>query len=186
MGWYGIHSAGATAGLATTRQRSRFPQIVGIRRLPFRPLAVGLGSGGLPVPWIRLDDEIVHHPKFVTVGPVAGWVWLCGQSYCARFLTDGFIPFGALATAFPSGDRDVLIEQAVNRLESAGLWERVERGWQVHDYLHYQPSRQDVERQRNQKRKAGIIGGHTAGRGRPKSNGRQTVRQKTGNGQAEG
>jgi hypothetical protein len=42
--------------------------------------------------WIKLDDQIADHPKIVKAGPLASWLYICGLTYCARFLTDGFIP----------------------------------------------------------------------------------------------
>lgn len=105
--------------------------------------------------WIKLDDQIAHHPKFVAAGPTASWLWVCGQSYCARYLTDGLIPASALPTLgvgnAPAKHADALV--------SVGLWERVADGYRVHDYHDYQPSKTEVERRRENRREAGRIGG---------------------------
>ena len=138
--------------------------------------------------WIRLDDQFATHPKLVTVGPVAAWLWACGLSYAARYLTDGFIPTKALDCLGASDEEYEIPMKMARRLEAVGLWDPVEGGWQIHDYLDYQPSRDEVEEQREQRREAGKIGGRTAGRGRPKANDRRPAYPapiKTGvNGQA--
>lgn len=101
---------------------------------------VAVGDGrGLTVSWIRVDDKAPNHPKFLTAGPVASWLWICGQGYCATYLTDGFIPLAALPT-FPVPDSQTHAE----RLVQANLWEVRDGGFQVHDYLDYQPSRAAV------------------------------------------
>lgn len=48
------------------------------------------------MPWVRIEDTVPDHPKFLRAGPIAAWLWLCGLCYCQRQLTDGFIPKEAL------------------------------------------------------------------------------------------
>lgn len=116
------------------------------------------------MPWIRLDDQIAHHPKFVAAGPTASWLWICGQSYCARYLTDGLIPASALPTLgvgnAPTKHADALV--------AVGLWERVDGGYRVHDYHEYQPSKTEVERRRVNRRASGRLGGKRSGVARAK------------------
>jgi hypothetical protein len=117
------------------------------------------------MPWIKVDDQIAHHPKFMAAGAVASWLWVCGQSYCARYLTDGFVPESALPTlgnvTNPKAHAQTLVR--------VGLWDRAEGGYRVHDYLQFQPSRADVEERRRQRanagRKGGLRSGHTRSRG---------------------
>jgi hypothetical protein len=108
--------------------------------------------------WIRLDDQIAHHPKFVQAGPVAAWLWVCGQSYSARYLTDGFIPRDALSSlgTVPHADK------AAAKLVAVGLWDATEKGWLIHDYHDYQLTKEEVERRREDRRKAGRLGGRRA------------------------
>jgi hypothetical protein len=94
--------------------------------------------------WIRIDDQFADHPKVVSAGPLAAWLYVCGLSYCSRQLTDGFIPDGQLRKL---ADVDNAGELG-DRLVSVGLWERVEGGFQVHDYLEYQPSAEKVKAER--------------------------------------
>lgn len=120
--------------------------------------------------WIRLDDAICHHPKFVQVGAEAAWLFVGGLGYCGRYLTDGFIPKAALGalTTIPKPER------AASALVAIGLWELVTPetapggGWLVHDYAAYQLSRDEVEKRREQRRNAGRSGGRRSGEARSK------------------
>lgn len=114
------------------------------------------------MPWIRLDDQIAHHPKFTAAGPVAAWLWVCGQSYCARYLTDGLIPLSALPTLGLSQAPWKYAEALVR----VGLWDQTDDGYRVHDYHQYQPARQDVEQQREERAASGRLGGLQSGQAR--------------------
>jgi hypothetical protein len=64
--------------------------------------------------------------------------------YCARLLTDGFVPRAQVRKLADLDDAQAQAKQLVN----AGLWEAVDGGYQIHDYLDYNPSRDDVLRRR--------------------------------------
>ena len=104
------------------------------------------------MPWIRLDDNFDEHPKMIQVGPVGMALFVAGLAYCNRNLTDGFIPERRLRALLQWDDESLARRstpvQIANRLVSAGLWERVEGGYKVHDYLDYQPSRASVRAER--------------------------------------
>lgn len=95
--------------------------------------------------WLKIDDRVRTHPKIVEAGPVAAWVWFCGICYCREHLTDGFISDKMLATLVPGL---VSMKKSADALVAAGLWHRAERGYQVHDFLDWNPSRTAVEAQR--------------------------------------
>lgn len=111
------------------------------------------------MPWIRLDDQIALHPKFVTAGPIASWLWVCGLSYCARYLTDGFIPTAMLqrigSVSVPAKYAEMLV--------TVGLWDEADGGYRIHDYHNYQPAKEEVERRRSNRRDAGRVGGQRSG-----------------------
>jgi len=92
------------------------------------------------VPWAKLDDQFSDHPKVVAAGPLAGWLAVCGLCYASRYLTDGYIP---LAQVRKLADLDNAAE-LTDRLVAAGLWEAIEGGYMIHDYLEYNPSRAQV------------------------------------------
>lgn len=105
--------------------------------------------------WIKLDDKIAHHPKLIAAGPVASWMQVCALAYSAEYLTDGFIPEGAVSVlgAIPNPHDEAA------RLVRCGLWGRVEGGYQIHDYHLYQPSAQEVIERRRRRAEAGRKGG---------------------------
>jgi hypothetical protein len=122
------------------------------------------------VSWSKLDDNFPDHPKVVRLGvlrPLAGWLFVCGLAYCARYLTDGFIPRERLpllmsvehlsvatggVRGLASVGEDVTVEMLAARLVEVGLWHHRDDGFQVHDYLEYNPSRQKVLDERKRKR----------------------------------
>lgn len=89
-------------------------------------------------------------------------MWLAGIAYCNRALTDGFIP-DAVAEGLGGrwrvrqggqtwqmiarcGDVEVVVDAdwIAVALVDAGLWHRVDGGYQIHDYADFQPLRADV------------------------------------------
>ncbi len=114
--------------------------------------------------WARYDDGVRTHPKILRAGPLGGWLWFSGNSYCSEHLTDGFIPEEAVATlasfegiALHGAPVDAKGIAAV--LVKVGLWERIDGGFHVHDYLDYNPSRREVLRLRRDRAEAGRRGG---------------------------
>ena len=97
--------------------------------------------------WVRIEPEAPYHPKVVQVGVAAFGVFCAGLCYANKFLTDGFIPLGALSAVFPGERWSCLLKLAVKLVE-VGLWEKREAGWQIHDYHHYQPTKAEVLEER--------------------------------------
>lgn len=109
--------------------------------------------------WVKLDDGFAEHPKVIAAGPLAGWVHVCGLCYCNRNLTDGYVP-RAIARRLADFEHvgletggvpgmvavgvDVDCELLVEILVEVGMWEEVEGGYVIHDYLDYNPSKEDV------------------------------------------
>lgn len=134
------------------------------------------------MPWVRIDDHFNEHPKHARVGPLAWGIWLAGLAYCNRNLTDGFIPRSVamtlacfevvdsegrvwkLARTNGTNSEDVDMEWVIQLLVDAGLWEEVPGGYRVHDYLEYQPSKDEILSEREKKREAGRKGGLASGR----------------------
>lgn len=96
--------------------------------------------------WVRLDDRFDEHPKVAQLSDSAVALFVAGLAYCNRNLTDGFIPHQVgLGQLRYCGGNAV---PAIRELERVGLWQETQGGWHVHDYAKYQPSRDDVERDR--------------------------------------
>lgn len=114
-------------------------------------------EGDEALTWIRLDDDFPEHPKVAAVGPLGIAMQVSALAYAARNLTDGFIP-DAVAIRLIDVSRlaqraegrlleaceAVRLEDLCEQLVVAGLWERVEEGFQIHDYLDYNPRREEV------------------------------------------
>lgn len=93
--------------------------------------------------WFKVDDGFLTHPKVYGIksGPLA--LWLRAGCWCAGELTDGRVPARAL--------RGLEAKPAyVKELVDRGLWEPAADGFQFHDWLDYQPSRDQVLKTRNE------------------------------------
>ena len=118
--------------------------------------------------WTKIDDGFPDHPKIVKVGPLGLALQIRAFCYCGRFLTDGFLPAEVIQSLViglgdpaehPAGRLDPAGPGWTAIMMKVGLWEKVEGGFLVHDYLEYNPSRAEVMDQREQWRQAAQLGG---------------------------
>lgn len=93
--------------------------------------------------WFRLDDSFYSHPKVLKAGNEAVGLYVRCGTYAAAHVTDGFVD-RSVVTLYGS-------EALAARLVDAGLWHRTRGGWNIHDYLDYNPSREAVEKERKAK-----------------------------------
>lgn len=102
--------------------------------------------------WFKVDDTLAFHRKAVAAGNAAMGLWVRAGSWSAQQLTDGHIPDDIAAT--------LGTPPQIARLVKVRFWERVEGGYQFHEWSAEgrQPTRSDVlsrqESARNAKRKA--------------------------------
>ena len=97
--------------------------------------------------WIKLDDNIIRHPKLVALDPKQRWFWLAAVCYANKYGTDGHIAEHVI----PHLDdlhTPVQARRAAAALEDAGLWHRNGAGYDIHDYLDYQPSGEELRNRR--------------------------------------
>ncbi|WP_428956155.1 hypothetical protein [Streptomyces sp. cg35] len=102
------------------------------------------------MPWVRLDDRFPSHRKVALLSDRAFRLHVSAICWCAENLTDGHIADRELAlVAHIRG-----IKATAKQLQEAGVWDRTDDGWLIHDYLDYNPSREQVllERKRNAER----------------------------------
>jgi hypothetical protein len=126
------------------------------------------------MPWVKIDDHFDEHPKVALVGPLGVALQVAALCYSNRNLTDGFVPrsaarrlvdFDGLAYVSPTNDDgfgtgdDVTAKLVIEQMLVAGVWTEVTGGYQIHNYGKYQPTREQVEAEREQKRTAGHLGG---------------------------
>lgn len=118
--------------------------------------------------WVRIDDGFARHPKVVAAGPLAMAMQVAALCYCNRELTDGFVPRAVARTLLDfevedgegriwmmartcgmQGD-DVSAGWVIDTLVEAGMWREVPGGYVLHDYHEYQPTKEQVLRDREQ------------------------------------
>lgn len=93
------------------------------------------------MPWFRVDDNLSVHSKTVAAGNAAMGLWVRAGSWSMQQLSDGFIPDHIVSTL---GTR-----AQAERLITAGLWDRLPTGYAFHDWDGRQPSRAQVEADRD-------------------------------------
>lgn len=97
--------------------------------------------------WVKLDDGFPEHPIIDGLSDAAFRLHVAGLCFCSRQLTDGLIPAATVVRLVPKHQ-----PKAVTELVEAGRWLPVDGGYQLHDYLKYQPSREQVEARREKAR----------------------------------
>jgi hypothetical protein len=105
--------------------------------------------------WARFDDGYAQSPKIIGLTDKAFRLHVTAICYAAQMMTDGFIPEAA--------PRFWQLTKAIPELVGAGLLEVAQGGWAVHDFLEYNPSREQVLNERatatEQRRLAGKASG---------------------------
>ena len=87
--------------------------------------------------WVRLDDRFPDNPKVEMLTDRAFRLHIRGLCYCSEHLTDGGVP---RTVARRWGSPKSFLE-----LFTARLWDDgVDGRYHIHDYLEYNPSREQV------------------------------------------
>lgn len=94
--------------------------------------------------WVKLDDTFAEHPKVEMAGDEAAWLYVCGLLYAYRADTNGFVPAAKVSKL--TGLRNP--RRLAEKLVEVRLWETVEDGFLIHDYLKHQQSSQEREEHR--------------------------------------
>lgn len=105
------------------------------------------------MPWGRLDDKANDNPKLRLLSDPAWRLWGCGLIYCQAHLTDGFIPDGMIGEfgVKAKNIKAVADELCRSLLPGKGpLWHKQDGGYQVHDYLDWNPPRERILAERAQ------------------------------------
>lgn len=99
-------------------------------------------------PWMRLDDGAMTCLKIMRLSDSAFRLWIKGLCYCQQHLTDGRIPREMLPQ-FEAKPKDVIALTTSQVVDKAPLWEVLDGfGFQVHDFLDWNESRDEVQRKR--------------------------------------
>lgn len=102
------------------------------------------------MPWFRVDDQLDANKKVKSIPrrtrAKALGLWVQAGAWCARELTDGHVPKYML--------EDFAVTPAVAQaLVDAGMWEKVNDGWNFVNWGEFNPSSTDVRAQRAAARK---------------------------------
>lgn len=96
--------------------------------------------------WIKLDDQMVDHPKIDALSDEAFRWAHRGLSYANRFLTNGRL-LPAFSARVPAAIVNELTTTIVG--QRSPVWDRDRDGTlRIHDFTKYQLSKADVERER--------------------------------------
>lgn len=119
------------------------------------------------MPWVRIDENAMDHPKIGGLSDGAFRLWVQGLAYCQKYLTDGVVNRVALRglRAYSPKRRAALV--------AARLWDELaDGGVEVHDYLQWNDSKEVVLANRDSgKRRVALL---------RDSGLRQSIRQRDG------
>ena len=90
--------------------------------------------------WFKVDDGFAFHPKALAAGNLALGLWVRAGAYSSAHLTEGFIRKDIVASLGTVA--------AARKLVDAGLWDLVDGGYRFHQWEQRNPSRDDVESER--------------------------------------
>lgn len=98
------------------------------------------------MPWARIDDRANSDAKLIALSDAAFRLWVGGLIFCQANLTDGFIPANAIDTfGVKAKSKAPLIRELTSSvLGKRPLWQEVEHGWNVNDFLQWNDSRETV------------------------------------------
>lgn len=123
--------------------------------------------------WLRIDDGLFLHPKWVQTPAAARALWVTALSYCGKFANGGLIHPSLLPVLGGCVDD-------AEALVTSGLWERSGEAYQIHDFAQYNES--STPRQREHisevRAEAGRAGGYASGESRRSKRGQNEANTK--------
>lgn len=105
--------------------------------------------------WVRVDATLASNHKVLALlaekgGDHAVCVYIFALGYCGSHGTDGFIPNTALGLIHGRPrDKDLLVE--------VGLWHELPGGYEVHDWLEFQPSSEETKARSEKAKRAAEV-----------------------------
>jgi hypothetical protein len=102
------------------------------------------------VTWLKVDDKLTTHPKWLPLSLEAKSLWFHAAVWCASHNNDGRLPDEAMMfIAFSATIHAPSLDAAQQQLVRARLWARVPKhrggGFEIVNWLDYQPSKQQVQ-----------------------------------------
>lgn len=93
------------------------------------------------MPWVRFDDMFPINRKIEGLTDAAFRLHVSAIFWCARNLTDGFVPTNDLELVT---SRVKSARKRADELVQRGLWITRPGGWEINSYLEFQPSKKKV------------------------------------------
>lgn len=109
--------------------------------------------------WFRVDDKMHSHRKPARAGLEAMGLWVMLGSWCGDNNSDGKVS-SEVVKRYSEG-RDEVVE----RLVASGLLKRLDDGFELHDFLKWNPSAKETDAIRKARSKAGKKGAATVNNG---------------------
>lgn len=108
----------------------------------------------MALPWVRLDTQWLHNPKFLMLAEDKKWraitVYMAALGYSGAHGTDGFIPIVALSMLHST-------RKEAAELTAVSLWLPAQGGWDINGWAEFQPSTEENERRSQKAREAAQI-----------------------------
>src|SRR5688500_14121612 len=102
------------------------------------------------MPWVRIDENAIDHPKFLALSDGAWRLWCEGQAYCQKHLTNGVINAAALRRFRYYSSARVKNLTSVLVAGRGPCWHQLGNGdISVHDYLDWNDSAEEVLKSRS-------------------------------------
>lgn len=108
--------------------------------------------------WAKFDDGYPFNKKIRKLTDAQFRLDVSGICWAAQHDTNGFIDVDDIDIISDVRNASKVVEGLVTRRR----WERVDGGWQIHDYLVYNPSAEKVRKVREARAKAGSLGGRNS------------------------
>lgn len=102
--------------------------------------------------WLRIDDGFAEHAKIGALSDRSFRLHVTALCYCARNLTDGVLDERSLRIVCAIVAKGNL-RRNVAELVDAGLWHPFGDGFEINDFLDYNPTAERVKEDREKARK---------------------------------
>ena len=106
--------------------------------------------------WARFEDRMPRDSKVSGLKDDQFRLWISSVCYAAEHQTDGVLPANVLGFCYQAGPKKLAQMAAV--LVARGLWRETPDGWEIVNYLKFNPSRAEWEAEKERKSRAGAAG----------------------------
>lgn len=113
--------------------------------------------------WLKIDDRLFLHPKWLATPTGARALWITALSYCGAQCTDGFVAAPVLMILGGC-------QEDAEALVKSGLWIEAEGGWNFHNFAEYNKTSEDRRSISEARAEAGRRGAEAKAQQNPSKN----------------